>query len=155
MILATMRVSDNDANVDSDGDEEVDTRKFHGDAARLDDVDEYYDHDDDDSDEEFDATKFYGDDNYNEFDARKIHGGAAGLDDVNYYDEEFDGMRFHGVGKNYERAHDHYHYTIKYRGATHSICYLTYKTLKEIPIVFHNRSNHNYHFIIKRLAEEF
>ena len=25
---------------------------------------------------------------------------------------------------------------------------------KKIPIVFHNRSNYNYHFIIKKLAEE-
>ena len=25
---------------------------------------------------------------------------------------------------------------------------------KKIPIVFHNRSNYNYHFIIKELAEE-
>ena len=27
--------------------------------------------------------------------------------------------------------------------------------LKKIPIVFHNESNYNYHFIIKELAEEF
>ena len=27
--------------------------------------------------------------------------------------------------------------------------------LKKVPIVFHNESNHDYHFIIKKLAEEF
>ena len=29
------------------------------------------------------------------------------------------------------------------------------KVPKEIPIVFHNRSTYDYHFIIKKLAEEF
>ena len=43
----------------------------------------------------------------------------------------------------------------KYRGATHSICNLRYKTPKEIPIVFHNGSTYNYYFIIKELAKEF
>ena len=37
----------------------------------------------------------------------------------------------------------------------HSICNLRYKTPKEIPVVFDNGSNHDYHFIIKQLAEEF
>ena len=32
---------------------------------------------------------------------------------------------------------------------------LRYKTPKEIPLVFHNSSSYNYHFIIKELAEEF
>ena len=30
-----------------------------------------------------------------------------------------------------------------------------YKTPKEIPVVFHNGSTYDYHFIIKELAEEF
>ena len=30
-----------------------------------------------------------------------------------------------------------------------------YSVPKEIPIVFHNGSNYNYHLIIKQLAEEF
>ena len=37
----------------------------------------------------------------------------------------------------------------------HSICNLRHKTPKEIPVVFDNGSNHDYHFIIKQLAEEF
>ena len=43
----------------------------------------------------------------------------------------------------------------EYRGAAHSICHLNYSVLEEIPIVFHNRSNYGYNFIIKGLAEQF
>ena len=56
--------------------------------------------------------------------------------------------------KNY-KVRDHCHYTGKYRGAPHNICNLTYKVPKEIPIVFHNGSTHDYHFIIKELIKEF
>ena len=45
-------------------------------------------------------------------------------------------------------------YTGKYRSATRSICNLKYIVPKKIPIVFHNGSNYDYHFIIKELAEE-
>ena len=47
------------------------------------------------------------------------------------------------------------HYTGKFRGAAHSICSLRYKAPKEIPIVFHNGSTYDYHFIINKLAKEF
>ena len=57
--------------------------------------------------------------------------------------------------KKYHKVNDHCHYTGKYRGAAHSICNLRYKTPKEIPLVFHNGSTYDYHFIIKELAEEF
>ena len=43
----------------------------------------------------------------------------------------------------------------KVRGAGHDICDLRYKIPKEIPVVFHNGSTYDYHFIIKELAEEF
>ena len=43
----------------------------------------------------------------------------------------------------------------KYRGAAHNICNLRYKVPKEIPIVFHNCSTCDYHFIIKELVKEF
>ena len=49
----------------------------------------------------------------------------------------------------------HCHYTEKCRGAAHSICNLRYKVPRETPVVFHNGSTYNYHFIIKQLAEEF
>ena len=45
--------------------------------------------------------------------------------------------------------------TRKFRGAVHDICNLRYKVPKEIPIVFHIGSTYDYHFIIKKLAEEF
>ena len=56
--------------------------------------------------------------------------------------------------KNY-KVRDHCHYTGKYRGSAHNICNLRYKMLKEIPIVFHNGSTYDYHFIIKDLVREF
>ena len=37
----------------------------------------------------------------------------------------------------------------------HSICNLKHSVPKKIPIAFHNRSNYDYHFTIKVLAEEF
>ena len=53
---------------------------------------------------------------------------------------------------NYWKIRDHYHYTGKYRGATHSICNLAFQISNQIPVVFHNVSNYDYHFIIKELA---
>ena len=53
------------------------------------------------------------------------------------------------------KVKDHCHYTGKYRGAAHNICNLRYKIPKEIPIVFHNGSTYDYHFIIKELVKEF
>lgn len=47
------------------------------------------------------------------------------------------------------------HYIGKYRGDARSICNLRYKTLKEIPAVFHDRSNYGYHFLTTGLAEKF
>ena len=55
-------------------------------------------------------------------------------------------------GKNYRKVRDHCHYTGKYRGAAHSICNLKFNVPNEIPIVFYNGSNYDYHFIIKELA---
>ena len=43
----------------------------------------------------------------------------------------------------------------KFRGAAHSICNLRYKVPKEIPVVIHNGSTYDYHFIIKQLVEKF
>ena len=54
-----------------------------------------------------------------------------------------------------QRVRDHCHYTGKYRGAAHSICNLRYKISKNVPVVFHNGSTCDYHFIIKQLAKEF
>ena len=57
--------------------------------------------------------------------------------------------------KKYCKVNDHCHYTEEYRGAAHSICNLKYSVPKKNSIVFHNGFNHDYHVIIKELAEEF
>ena len=46
-------------------------------------------------------------------------------------------------------ARDHCHYTGKCRGATHNICNLRYKTLKEIPVVFHTGSVYDIILLLK------
>ena len=53
------------------------------------------------------------------------------------------------------KVRDPCHYKGKWRGAAHSVCNLKYKVVKEIPVVFHNGSAYDYHFIIKYLAREF
>ena len=59
----------------------------------------------------------------------------------------------------YHKVRDHCHYTKKVRGAAHNICNLRYNIPQKIPIVFHNGSTYDYHFVIKiiilKLAEEF
>ena len=57
--------------------------------------------------------------------------------------------------KKYRRVRDNCHYSREYRGAAHNIRYLKYNVPKKISIVFHNGSYHDYHFIVKELAEEF
>ena len=59
------------------------------------------------------------------------------------------------VFKLYHKVRDSCHYTGKFRGATHSICNLRYKTLKEIPVVFHNGSTYDHQLIINKLAKGF
>ena len=54
-----------------------------------------------------------------------------------------------------QKFRDHCHYTGKFRGAPHTICNLLYKLPREIPVVSHNGSACDYHFTIKKLAEEF
>ena len=60
---------------------------------------------------------------------------------------------FNTDDKKHYRVKDHY--TGKYRGAAHNICNLRYRIPKEIPIVFHNGSIYDYHFVIKELVKEF
>ena len=57
--------------------------------------------------------------------------------------------------KKHYKVRDHCHYTGKYRGAAHNTCNLRYKIPKEIPVVFHNGSTYDYHFIITELVKEF
>ena len=57
--------------------------------------------------------------------------------------------------KLYDKVKDHCHYTGKFRGAAHNIHNFRYKTPKKIPVVFHNGSTYDHHFIINQLAKEF
>ena len=56
---------------------------------------------------------------------------------------------------NHQKVRDHCHYAAKFRGPAHTICNLNFNVPNEIPIVFHNGSKYDYHFIIKELAKEF
>ena len=46
-----------------------------------------------------------------------------------------------------KKVRDHCHFTGKYMGAVHSKCNMNYR-IKDIPIVFHNLSSYDSHFII-------
>ena len=56
--------------------------------------------------------------------------------------------------KNYRKSSDHCHFTGKCKGAAHSICNLRFNVPNKIPVVFHNGSNYDYHFIINELANK-
>ena len=49
-----------------------------------------------------------------------------------------------------EKLGDRCRYTGKYRSAAHSICNLKFNVPNETPVVFHDGSNYDYHFIIKK-----
>ena len=77
---------------------------------------------------------------------------------INYNDQQIcyiSQKEFEKSDKKHHKVRDHCHYTGKYRGAAHNICNLRYKVPKGIPVVFHNGSIYDYHFIIKELVKEF
>ena len=55
--------------------------------------------------------------------------------------------------KLFHKVRDHCHYSEKFRDAAHSICNLRYKVQREVPVIIHNGSNYDYHFIINGLAK--
>ena len=61
----------------------------------------------------------------------------------------------HAKDKNHWEVCGHCYYTSEDRGVARSIYDLNYGVSKEIPIVFRNETNYNYHFIKKELIEEF
>ena len=56
---------------------------------------------------------------------------------------------------NFWKDREHCHYTGKCSSVVHSICNLKFKVLNEIPVVFRNGSNYDYHFIFKESSNEF
>ena len=62
--------------------------------------------------------------------------------------------RIYAKDKNYSKVKYHCHYTGERRAAAHSTCNLKYSIPNETTVIFHNGSNYDYHFIIKKLAEE-
>ena len=57
--------------------------------------------------------------------------------------------------KNYCKVKNYCKFTGKYQGSCHKICRSKCRLLKEIPIMFHNGSTYDYHFIINKLANSF
>ena len=53
------------------------------------------------------------------------------------------------VKDKYCKVRYHCNYVREYRGAVHNMCNLKYSVPNKIPLVFHNGSNYDYHFIIK------
>ena len=77
---------------------------------------------------------------------------------INYNDQKVCYIckkEFDTIDKKHHKVRDHCHYMGKYRGAAHNICNLRYEVTEEIPVVFHNGSTYDYHFIIKELVKEF
>ena len=54
----------------------------------------------------------------------------------------------------YYKIKDNCYYTGRYLGTAHVVCSKKCK-IKEIPVVFHNGSTYDYHFVIKELAKKF
>ena len=57
--------------------------------------------------------------------------------------------------KKYQTVRYYCHFTGKYRGAALGISSLRLNAPKEILVVFHNGSNYDYHFIMKKLGSKF
>ena len=57
--------------------------------------------------------------------------------------------------KKYCKVWNHCHYAGEYTGFANDICNLKYRVPKKIPTAFHNESNYDYNFIIKKIAEEY
>ncbi|KYM93403.1 hypothetical protein ALC62_15993 [Cyphomyrmex costatus] len=54
-----------------------------------------------------------------------------------------------------ERARDHCYVTRRYRGPAHKGCNVNYKDSPYVPVVFHNLSGNDAHFVVQEIATQF
>ena len=69
--------------------------------------------------------------------------------------KNFAAVLFSETNKKHLKIKDYFYYTGKYKQASQVICSKKTSTPLEIPIVFHNGSRYNYHFIVKELEKRF
>ena len=60
----------------------------------------------------------------------------------------------HAKDKNYWEVRDNCQYSGEHGGRARSVCNSKFSVPKETPMVFHNGSNYDYHFITKEVATE-